>query len=164
MSVTPSQPISLAADRLRTMIARSATFQLQTGASSVSQASQRVHLKNILGTDAPRPHAVISAGDEMQWGLTPGGALRSAGSLSLYIAKDTPKRYYSDIVQAEFDATNFFGAVLQEVVDQTVDVDEALLIRGINVQFWGENDEDTWQSMGRFYFLAASVSWGDGSF
>jgi hypothetical protein len=122
-----------------------------------------------------RPLAIVSMGDQFSYQLIAGGEqnyFRPTGSLFLYLARDTNPDYYEDRVSAEFDAWNFFGSVLTDVIDLAAaddadspfDPEEShLSIVDMDVQAWGETDKKNWESLGRFFWAAARVVWGDGT-
>lgn len=173
--VTATHPMAKALVKARKMVALSSEFQAQTGSSDVDEAHQHVYTKDVFGEATPRPAAVVSVGDSLRYGQVGGGSwnyMRKAGNIGLFLVRDTPKRYHTDQNAAEVDAWNFFGQVLDDVADLSAKQDDTsefdpkeshLPITRIDVTNFGENDEEDWPSVGRFFFLSAILEWGDGS-
>ncbi|MBK8916467.1 MAG: hypothetical protein IPM64_18020 [Phycisphaerales bacterium] len=173
MSVSATNVAAIAAEKLRQMVAASATFQTATGTSTRTAALTRVHARNVLGTPN-RPVAIVSMGDSLHFRLIGGGAqnyLRPSGSLFLFLAIDTPPEHFQDQVSAEWHAWNFLSGVLEDVADLSAADDTSspftpaeshLSITDIEVVNWGGTREEDWESLGRFYHAAVRVQWGDG--
>ena len=162
----PRSAIARAADKLCRMVALSETF---AGNLSYPDALARVHRRDA-SADTDRPLAVVSPGDKHDFELIAGGSqnhLRASGSLFLYLARDTQRHVLHDRVLAEEDAANWFGSVIEQVAelsgcDDPESEDSHLSIVRISRTLFDECDEDHWNSLGRFYFAAYLIEWGDG--
>lgn len=173
MPVAAQELVAIAAEKLRQMVAESATFQAEISAADRDAALTRVFVRNVLG-EPTRPHAIVSMGDTLHFRIIGGGDqtyLRPDGSLFLYLARDTNPELYEDQVSAEWDAWNYFSAVLTEIADLAgaddpdspfTPQESHLGIVDMDVQNWGETKEEDWETLGRWYFAVVRVAWGDG--
>lgn len=160
-------PIAVAAEKLARMVALSPTFR---GELSPEAAAARIHRRFLHGAPA-RPAAAIGQADAHSLELIAGGAqnhLRESGQLVLYLTRDTPPEFHDDPLGAEADAANWFGAVARDVAalsaadDPTSPWGEShLAIVRMQRQALFENDEEDWNSLGRFFFTLYAVDWGD---
>lgn len=153
---------SLAAEGLARILADCPTWQRGCGVASAALARDFIYFRNAVGT-VRRPYAVISPGDEHGYNLIAGGAqnyLRPDGNVFLYMAHDTEPPFVDDNVEAEFDATNFFGSVIDEIACQAGQ-DDKLSITNIRRAFLDETPETDWQSLGRYWFCGYFITWGD---
>lgn len=149
--------------KLRSMLANCASWQAGCHASGPAEALESIYLRNAVGTER-RPLAVITPGFAHRYTLIAGGAqnyLRPAGSVYLYLARDTDPPYLEDLVEAEIAAANFFGQVIDDLILQAGE-DDKLAIVSVDLIAFDESPEETWQSpSGRFWFAAYSIGWGD---
>lgn len=176
--VNPTRGVNLAgsfalpAYKLRRMVALSPTFAAAVAEIQPPAAPlDKVLLRDCVATDA-RPYAVLSSGQSHNYKLIAGGGqnvLRPDGSLGLYLAKDTPDEFKADPVTAEFDASSFFGLVIDEIAaragaddPEAADGTSHLPITSISLQHFDESPEEYWNSFGRFWFAVYLVEWGDG--
>lgn len=151
------------------MLARCPSWQAGVAAETPDDAAERIFLKDAVGTER-RPLAVIAPGQGHEYNLIAGGAqnwLRASGSLFLYLARDNEAPYLDDNLEAEFAAANFFGQVIDELAERSgADYGDTelthLSITRIALLDFGETPEEQWQSVGRFWFAAYSLDWGDG--
>lgn len=152
-----------------------------TGVFSAPAASLREILLISEAFQADLPQGVIAAdrvftrenkGDRTFAVIAPGTGVRStqiaggsrsyhmlSGQLVLVLERNTNPEYYEDKVQADFDAGNFFGAVLDDIVLRSGD-DQFLNMLEINLVDWGETHETMWNTLGRFYTAMIEINWG----
>jgi hypothetical protein len=158
--------------KLRRMVALSGNWQAAIEhVPRKPEAPDAVWLNAALGVE-PRPFAVISPGESHGYDLIAGGDhnyMRARGSLSLFMTVDTPEEYWQDQVQAEFYAASLFGSVMDDVMSISAADDEVsedgtshLSIISADMQLFGETSKEDWNSLGRFYFCAYAIMWGDG--
>lgn len=158
-----SGSFSLAADGLRRLLAESPTWQAELRVATAAAASDSIYFRNAVGS-ARRPLAVISPGARHAWRLVAGGAqnyLRPEGQVALYMARDTADPWLDDLLEAEFDATNFFGSVIDDIAG-AAGSDDRLPVVQIELATIEETPEEEWQSVGRFWFCVYLFDWGDG--
>lgn len=168
-TIIPAGSFAAPAAGLRTMLAHCPTWQAGVHATTPEEASQRVFFKDAVGTER-RPLAVISPGQGHEYRQIAGGAqnwLRPSGSLFLYLARDSEPPYVDDNLEAEFAAANFFGQVIDDLAERSgADFGDTqlthLCITRMALLDFGETPEDHWHSLGRFWFAAYSIEWGDG--
>lgn len=164
--------MALPALKLRRMVELSQSWQdAIRGMEKPTESPNRVFLRDAFGEYA-RPIAVISPGTIHSYQLSSGGDqnyFRQNGQLALFLAVDTPQEYYEDRPAAEFHATSIFGSVIDDIAsiagaDDTASEDGTshLSITSIQLQSWGENPEENWKSLGRFFYCLYTVDWGDG--
>lgn len=161
--ITPVGSFAESAAKLRRMLAESPTWQTACGASGEAEALESIYLRYALGS-AARPLAIISPGGTHQYNLIAGGAqnfLRPSGSVYLYMAVDSIEPYRDDPVEAEFYAANLFGQVIDDIAG-LAGVDDRLSITGMALMDFDETPEEDWKSLGRFWFAAYTIDWGDG--
>jgi hypothetical protein len=164
--------LALPAYKLRRMVSLSPTWIAACdGTDKPVDAPDRVWLRDVIG-EVARPYAVVSIGAVHGYTLAFGGEqnwLRPNGQLFVFLTVDTPQEYYSDRVSAEYHAASLFGGVIDDVaalsaVDDPASEDGSshLMITNIQLQQFGENPEENWQSLGRFFYAGYSFDWGDG--
>jgi len=164
--------MALPAQKLRRMVALSPAWQEAIrGMERPLEAPDRVFLRDALG-EYDRPLAVVSPGATHGYQLAYGGEqnyLRPNGQLFLFITVNTPQEYYDDRPAGEFYASSLFGSVMDDVASlaaaddpQSDDGTSHLMITTIQLQGWGENPEENWQSLGRFFYSGWTLDWGDG--
>ena len=167
----PEDILAIAVAKLRKMVAASAAFQAAVGAVDATAALERVYLRDVRGTNTARPYAIVSMGDKFGFQIDSGGDqnyLRPSGSLGLYLAIDTPEAVQDDSVESEFQAWNFLSPVIRQIAelsnkdDPTSDFGQSHLgITAIATETWGQTLREQWQTLGRYYFLSATIVWGD---
>lgn len=169
----PLGAMGIACAKLARMTALSDRFMTVTNTNNYDQAKTFVHRKNVLGIKKP-PFAIISQLDRHTLELVAGGDhnyFLDSGDLFLSLYIITPTEYYSDNVQAETYADNFFSPVIKEIAqlanaddddtdNQVVSGEGHLDIRGFDRLVFSENDKDNWESLGRFWIAYYRVSWG----
>lgn len=171
MPIIPAGTFALAAQKLQRMVASSPTWQAAIAAANLDIAQANVFLKNVIG-QAPRPFAIVSPGQQHGYKLIAGGfqnVLRPSGSLFLYLAQDTSPAGQQDIVQAEFEAANFFGQVIDDLAalagaddPSSPDGSSHLALVSIDLETFSAVPEEQWPTLGQWYYAGYSVGWGDG--
>jgi hypothetical protein len=177
MPVTPVGSLSLPAAKLRRMVSLSASFQSEISTVHGVPATPAgvlpwIFMRRVVST-TPRPYACITIGDQHRYSLVAGGDqnyLRAAGGLYLFLAIPTNPLYFTDPVQAELDACNWFGEVVDEIVEIAAQDDTsssdgtghlAIVRVDLIIPTLGENPEEEWQDVGRFFSGLWSLHWGD---
>ena len=162
----PKGSFSLAAEKLRRMLALGPTFCAAIGAATMDEAETKIFLKSAVG-DTPRPYAVISPGlTHIRSKIATGPTADNVGSLFLYLTLDTSRAFFEDLVAADFEAADFVGGIIDDLWalpedDPNSPFDESHLeITRTELQAFGCNPEDTWQSIGRFYTAVYHVEYG----
>ena len=167
MTITPTGPLAIPAERLREIVSQSATFQTEGGFADAAAAKDRIFFKDATG-DVDPPWAVISTGVVLDLSLVAGGFqnwLRPSGDLVLLLAKRTNPDFYEDLIQADWDASNLIGGVMIDIAilagKDLEDGSGDLAITSISLIGFGENDEQSHEGLGRFYLGAVRIGWGD---
>lgn len=169
MSVSPTGVFSVPAHVLRRLVANSATFQAACGVSTEADALEKTAIKGFPEQESERrPIAVVSP-DGLGTQLVAVDHLRAQGSVFLYLAIDVAEQYFNLSDDAMFTALNFFGGVLEDIFaslgsDLAADgLCDQLNLNIVNAQVlaWSETAEKDWPSLGRFYWMAVQISWGD---
>jgi hypothetical protein len=168
--MTISGTLATPAQQLRQMLAESSTWQTALGVSTPAAALGKIAFRDISG-ERSRPHCVITPGTQHTWELIAGGGqnyLRPRGSLFVYLAADTPPQYWADQVEAEYWAASLFGSIIDDIAalaaadssDPEAELSHLSLVR-INLLQLDESPESLWASVGRFWWCAYQVDWGD---
>lgn len=160
-----SGPDRLAAESLRAMVSESATFQAELLVTTATEAQDRIFLRRVDPATERRPYAMITIDRPTSWSLDSGGAqnfLIGSGSLILILQRDTDENLYDDGLAAEYAALDFFGNVIKELADMSGS-DGNLAIRRVTAIEFAETPEEDREALGRFFWLACQVEWGDGS-
>lgn len=169
---TISGSLALPALKLRRMVELSPTWQQAIdGTDRPVDAPYRVWLRDVVG-EVARPFAVVSIGGVHAYTLQYGGDqnyLRPSGQLFLFLTIDSPPEYNDDRVSAEFYASSILGSVIDDVVSLSAADDPGsedgtshLMITAARLEQFGENPEEHWQSLGRFFYMGYTFDWGDG--
>ena len=122
--VTPTSPMALTIDALRTLIASSATFQAAVGATGMpaeklAAARQRVHVSEYKPGDDnsfERPYALIVRTGAEHSEAEGTGYFNDSGTLDVLFEREIPEAY-TDADQtdnAELDFSNFIDTVIAE--------------------------------------------------
>lgn len=164
-SLTVSGSLSTPEYLLYRMVVLSPTFQAKFD-DDIAVAAEHIAFIDITFTET-RPVAVINTplhGHD----LVSGGSrnrLRPRGELALYLALDAD----GDGQQAELNAKNFFGGVIDDIValsgaDQTADETltvSHLLIKQTVQEGFSRIPREKRGSFGDFYFAIYRIEWGD---
>ena len=170
----PAAPLALGsfaapALSLRRMVAASATFQRDLFVNNSLDAAERVFLRNVLGTER-RPYATIEPGPRHEFNLIAGGQqndLRPSGSLFLYLARDSSIPTSDDLIESAFENASVFGQIIDEIAckaagEDPLDAEFSYLpIVRIQMLAFDETPQECWQSLGRYWYAAYNVEWGD---
>lgn len=171
--ITPDAPISIAAHKLRRMIAASAIWQQAIAATVYPDADQMagIYLRDV-AAGTPRPHGNVMLGQGSAWNLASGGysnGLLPSGSLAIYLAVDTPDELRGSKVDAEFYAGNLFDGTIADVAnlsnaDDPTAGDGLSYLNITNIQqiHFGRVDEADWETTGDFFDAVYLCKWGDG--
>lgn len=170
-----TSPTALAASKLRRMVSLSPSWLAGLAAAlgaapTADQAIKAVHFKDVIGV-VPRPHAIISPSEQFRYKQIAGGdqnVLNSGGSVALYLAADVSPINYEDQLAAEWEALNLFDGIVDDVAllsgsddPGSADGTSHLSIIAIQRTVFSGSPEETWQSLGRYYFAMYEFEWGD---
>ncbi len=170
LAVEPEGPFSEAVAKIARMVTLSSRFQQQTNSVSDVEAEKHVHFKKAFAREeAKRPYAIVRLGQTFGYRKISGGAsdvFVPFGTVDLHIEIDTPSEHWNSKLQAEMYAGNFFGVVMNEIVclsgaDDGADDSSHLVLQDVQSVDFGENPEDTWPTMGRFYRMLFQLTWGN---
>lgn len=164
--VLPQSDAAIATAQLRRMVALSPTLQAGRTYDDTLRDSVLLHEAP---AEHPKPYAVIAPGDSFRYELAAGGGqniLQPAGSLFLWLVRDTPPDFYADRVSAEHDAENWFGLVLQDVLS-LADADDPgsefglchLPLTTVTRTAFEETPEESWPELGRWYWSTWNCDW-----
>jgi len=146
LTATPSGPISLPLDHMRTLLANLAAMQDWLDVGSAAEALNSIYLVAVDDpVDAPiaTPYAVVVQGERGCWSgrRTAGGAAaRFAGSGVIDVLFQADVAASLSYADAELTFTNSVGAILSEI-DGVAGSNEYLNVTGMRV-IWGPSRED----------------------
>jgi len=170
---SPTSVNSIAVDQLRTLFARSATLQAETGGSEAA-AKNHIYFGATPSIEDqstfPRPLFVVGLTEDFRYHMIAGGErnqLRPHGTLAFYGIRNTPSQYVTanscDYPAAEINHMNFFGGVLDDIA-ALAGWDDNLSVTDIEMKTFGEVEPSYWSELGRFYFCTGAIYWGDRSY
>jgi len=164
----PKGSFALPMVQLRTMVSLSKEFQKQTNSDTSNDALK--HIAFTREAEKTRPFACILLGDSHNYQQISGGDanfLIPDGNIGLYMTKDTNPLYKFDLDSATLDAANFFGTVVDEVMELSAkdnprsDISHLPIIGGSLAIFNDSGDEEQ-ESVGDFFFYVYLFQWGIG--
>lgn len=167
---TPKGSFALPMTQLRTMVSLSKEFQKQTKSDTSTDALKHVSMTRVGEEQRTRPFACILLGDSHNYQQISGGDanfLIPDGNIGLYMTKDTDPLYQEDLDSAVIDAANFFGTVLDEVVELSgkdnphADVSH-LPITSVSLAMFSDSGDEEQNSIGDFFFAVYLLTWGIG--
>ncbi len=167
---TPKGSLALPITQLRTMVSLSKEFQRETNSDTATDALRHISFTRNDEEKIARPFACIMVGDSHNYQQISGGDanfLIPDGNVGLYMTKDTNPLYKFDLDAATVDAANFFGPVMDEVVDLSAkdnprsDISHLPIISANLLLLSDSGDEDA-NSIGDFFFAVYLVTWGIG--
>jgi hypothetical protein len=134
MTMTATDPIGVAIQKLAELVSESTTFQTRCGVSTAAAALAFIHYPHLLDpNECERPFVVIKppkSGAHDMYRTTGGGmnGLLNRGTLELYIGDEIDD--FDDEKDPEIDFGNFEGAIITHLRSQAA-VDDNLAISGM---------------------------------
>lgn len=167
---TPKGSFALPMVQLRTMVSLSKEFQRQTNSDTSGDALKHISFTRVGEDEKPRPFVCVMLGDSHNYRQISGGDanfLIPDGNVALYMTRDTNPLYRDDLDAATIDAANFFGTVIDQVVeysgqDNTHSDVSHLPITTVNLSVFGDSGDEEQNSIGDFFFAVYLLTWGIG--
>lgn len=164
----PKGSFALPMTQLRTMVSLSKEFKKQTNSDTATDALD--HIAFTREAEKTRPFACILLGDSHNYQQISGGDanfLIPDGNIGLYMTKNTNPLYKFDLDSASLDAANFFGTVIDEIVelsgqDNSQDDISHLPITSVNLALFADSGDEEKNSIGDFFFAVYLLNWGIG--
>lgn len=166
----PKGSFALPMVQLRTMVSLSKEFQKQTNSDTSNDALKHIALTRVGEEKKTRPFACVLLGDSHNYQQISGGDanfLIPDGNIGLYMTQDTDPLYRFDLDAATIDAANFFGTVMDEVVELSAkdnphaDVSH-LPVTNVNLAVFSDSGDEEQESVGDFFYAVYLLNWGIG--
>lgn len=170
--IKATNPFSIAYLELKWMIAATDEFQSRIGVTSAEKAMDHVYGHAIRdAVDTVRPAALVGFGDEFSMDEVAGGSRLASvirSTLFVDLLMDTAPDYFSDAEGAELDFMNFWGGVLCQIQQISMqddpvspDGNSSLFIQNIEpITVPSEVPAELWGTLGRWWAIRFRVEWG----
>jgi len=167
---TPKGSFALPITQLRTMVSLSKEFQKQTNSDTATDALKSISFTRVGEDKRTRPFACVLLGDSHNFDQISGGDanfLIPDGNVGLYMTRNTNPLYQFDLDAATIDAANFFGTVIDEIVELSgkdnprEDVSH-LPITSVSLALFADSGDEEQNSIGDFFFVVYLLTWGIG--
>ena len=164
----PKGSFALPMTQLRTMVSLSKEFQKVTNSDTATDALKHISFTRVGEKERTRPFACVMLGESHNYQQDSGGDanfLQPSGDVGLYLTKDTNPLYQFDLDAATIDAANFFGSVIDEVVeisgkDNPQSDISHLPISSVNLALFSDSGDEDTDSIGDFFYAVYLLTWG----